>query len=110
MYKNFKSILNSFLFLIYFFLSFALNAKTHTIKIYKYKFIPEKIEIKLGHTVKWINTEKRQYHSILFKGKINAESEYLFPKENWKLKFSAKGKFKYGCGPHEEMHGIILVK
>jgi len=80
------------------------------ITMLKYKFIPEVMEIKAGQTVRWVNKEKRQYHSVWFEQLGEAESDYLFPDESFQKTFNKPGKYPYRCGPHEEMTGIIIVR
>ena len=43
------------------------QAEVHIVEMKKYKFIPDEITIKVGDTIKWLNTERRQYHTIWFK-------------------------------------------
>ena len=38
--------------------------------------------IKAGTTVKWVNMEKRQYHSVWFEAEGFPEAEYIFPEES----------------------------
>jgi len=76
----------------------------------KYKFVPQVLEIKAGQTVRWINKEKRQYHSIWFEQLGEVESDYLFPDETFQKTFNKPGEYPYRCGPHEEMIGKIIVR
>jgi len=80
------------------------------VAILKYKFIPQILEISKGQTVRWVNKEKRQYHSIWFEKYGEEESDYLFPADVLNKKFDTKGEFEYRCGPHPEMIGKIVVK
>jgi plastocyanin len=80
------------------------------ISIYKYKYIPEVLEIKVGQTVRWVNDEKRQYHSVWFEENGEKESVYLFPKEYLDKTFDTAGVYNYRCGPHPEMIAKIIVK
>ena len=78
--------------------------------IQKYKFIPEVVEIKKGQTIRWINKEKRQYHSVWFEKYGEEESDYFFPDETLDKRFDKVGEFDYRCGPHPEMTGKVIVK
>ena len=49
--------------------------------MYKYKFCPEKLEVPIGTTVRWVNVDKRTSHSVLIKDSDTPESERLFPKK-----------------------------
>lgn len=88
----------------------AANGSVHEVAIEKYKFIPAELTIKVGDTVRWVNKEKRQYHSVWFEGLDKEEPEYFFPDEHYERTFDKPGTFKYRCGPHEEMLGVIHVK
>ena len=80
------------------------------VKMLKFKFEPEKITIKPGTTVRWVNVEKRQYHSVWFEKLGLPESEYLFPADTYEQNFDEKGIFPYRCGPHPQMTGIVVVE
>ncbi len=79
------------------------------VRIKDYKFVPEKITVKAGTTVKWTNDEKRASHSIWFKDEGAAESERLLSGDTWERKFDRPGTYRYTCGPHPEMSGLIEV-
>lgn len=72
-------------------------------------FVPEKLQIKVGDTVKWVNQEKRTSHSVLFPGTPSLESERMMPEESWSRQFEAAGRYSYTCGPHPHMLGEIEV-
>ena len=75
-----------------------------------YKFIPQEITLKKGQTLRWVNQEKRQYHSVWFEALGEAEPEdYLFPEDAYEREFSETGSFPYRCGPHPEMTGTVHV-
>jgi len=80
------------------------------VSISKYQFIPNKLKIKLGQTVRWVNNEKRQYHSIWFEKNGEKESNYLFPNDTYTKRFTTVGTFEYRCGPHPEMIAIVIVE
>jgi plastocyanin len=84
--------------------------KVVVIKMEGYHFKPDKITIKPGTTVEWINTGKIA-HTVTDE---NAawDSGSLKPGEKFSHRFDQKGTFKYICVPHEEaeMTGTIIVK
>lgn len=80
------------------------------VTILKYKFIPQTLEISKGQTVRWVNKEKRQYHSVWFEKNGEEESVYLFPDDILEKSFDKPGDYEYRCGPHPEMIGKIIVK
>jgi plastocyanin len=87
----------------------ALAQGTAEVRIKDYKFVPEKISVKAGTTVKWVNDEKRASHSVWFKDERLAEGERLFQGDSWERKFDKPGTYRYTCGPHPEMHGVVEV-
>lgn len=74
-----------------------------------YRFEPAELKIRAGSTVKWINDEKRTSHSVLFIGEGGSESERFFPGESWQRSFPKPGVYRYTCGPHPEMQGVVEV-
>ncbi len=79
------------------------------VRIQNFKFAPETITVKAGTTVKWVNEEKRASHSIWFKEAGVPESERLFQSESWERRFEKPGTYRYTCGPHPEMNGVVEV-
>ena len=88
--------------------AFAQNPVEVTIR--DYRFSPQEVRIKVGESAKWTNAEKRTSHSVLFPAENGLESERLFPDESWQRTFKQAGVYKYRCGPHEEMTGVIIVE
>ena len=80
------------------------------VEIIKFEFVPKVLTIKKGQKVRWINKEKRQYHSVWFDKNNEPESEYLFPGDVLVKEFNVVGSFEYICGPHPKMTGIIQVQ
>ncbi len=87
------------------------GGKVHEVEILKFKFIPETITIKVGDTVRWVNKERRQYHSVWFEALGEPEPvDYFFPDETFERKFDIAGTFPYRCGPHPKMIATVIVK
>lgn len=82
---------------------------TAEVKIENYTFHPPELKVKVGTTVKWVNGEKRASHSVLWLGPGGFESERLFPGETYQRRFDQPGAYPYGCGPHPEMKGRVVV-
>jgi plastocyanin len=80
------------------------------VSIVKMQFEPQKITIKAGTTVKWINKEKRNNHSIFFEKEGLPESERLFQDDTWQRTFDKPGVYPYICGPHPHMTGEVVVE
>ncbi len=89
------------------------------------KFIPDKVTIKAGQTVEWINNAKT-LHSVdgdpsmalkpsdvsLPKGATPFDSGFMKPEMTWQYTFKIRGTYKYTCVPHEKdgMNGEVIVK
>ena len=87
----------------------AAEPQTVEVRITDYRFEPAELTIRVGTTVRWINAERRTSHSILLHGEHGFESERFFPDEHFEHRFDVPGVYTYGCGPHTEMHGEIVV-
>lgn len=83
--------------------------ETVEVAIEKMMFVPQRLQIKTGTTVIWINKEKRTNHSLYFEKEGLPESDRIFPGESWQRSFDKLGTYPYRCGPHAEMTGIIEV-
>lgn len=82
----------------------------HVVIIKKFKFIPQEITIKRGQKIRWVNREKRQYHSVWFEALGEEEPEdYLFSGDTYDREFKKVGTFPYRCGPHPKMTGTVRV-
>lgn len=79
------------------------------VSVAKMQFSPQRVKIKPGTTVKWVNNEKRDNHSILFEKENLPESERFFPGESWQRSFEKPGVYPYRCGPHPDMTGVVEV-
>ena len=85
------------------------NGPVVEVSIDKMKFEPQHVRVRPGTTVKWVNNERRNNHSILFLKEEYPESERLFPGESWERSFDKPGLYPYICGPHPEMTGSVEV-
>lgn len=74
------------------------------------QFQPAQVHIRVGDNVRWLNTEKRGYHTVWFQGEGLDESEPLFPGEAWQRSFDLPGRYEYLCGPHPDMRGVVIVE
>lgn len=83
-------------------------AQDAQVRIRDYRFTPERVVVKAGATVKWVNEEKRASHSIVFPAE-KLESQRLLGGESWQRRFDAPGVYPYVCEPHPEMKGVVEV-
>lgn len=90
-------------------IAYAQAATEVVVEIRDYRFVPERVTVKRGTVVRWLNQEKRTTHSVRFLGPQGFESERFFPGESWQRRFDQSGTYPYSCGPHPEMQGHIEV-
>lgn len=87
--------------------SFAEDAALVTIA--QHRFVPARITVKVGTTVKWINSERRTGHSVRFSGPGGFQSGIILPGQNWTHTFDKPGIYTYSCAPHPDMRGTVEV-
>lgn len=87
----------------------AAAGEVHEVRTYKYKFEPAEITIKVGDTVRWVNTEKRAYHNVWFRELGEKPVGEFFPGETYEKTFDTPGDYPYVCEPHEEERDMIGV-
>ena len=89
------------------------------------KFLPDKVTIKAGQTVEWVNNAQT-LHSVdgdpamalkpadvsLPSGAKPFDSGFMKPDMTWDYTFKVPGTYKYTCVPHEKdgMNGVVVVK
>ncbi len=89
-------------------LALAHAADVVEVRIRDYKFVPERVVVKPGTTVRWTNEEKRASHSVVFPAE-RMESERLLNGDAWQRRFESPGVYPYTCEPHPEMKGVVEV-
>lgn len=88
----------------------VVSAETLEVSIINMKYVPEVLTVKPGDTVRWVNNEKRNNHSVFFKAEGLPDSDRLFPGDTHQRTFDKAGSYPYECGPHPDMAGRIEVK
>jgi plastocyanin len=89
------------------------------------KFIPEKITIKVGQTVEWVNDDKAMTHEVTTDPDIASDpsnvsipegaqpfDSHLIPTgKSFRHQFTVPGPYRYACPPHENegMLGEVTV-
>lgn len=73
------------------------------------KYSPDRIEIKAGQTVEWINNDVAP-HTVTAQDNNAFDSGTIEPDASWSHTFSEPGTFPYYCTFHPEMKGIVEVK
>lgn len=107
--------------------AFSADAPAVTVKMQDTPpfYVPDKVTIKAGQTVEWINDgetvhdictkvsmAQRKSDVMLPKGAKPFDSGFLAPGKKWSHKFTVPGTYKYFCIPHElaGMIGYVIVK
>ena len=91
-------------------LASVVSAETVEVEIFRKAYIPQELTINRGDTVRWVNKERRQYHSVWFKALGEEDGEYFWPEEVFERTFDVAGTFPYRCGPHRKMTAVIHVR
>ena len=89
------------------------------------KFMPEKITIKAGQTVEWVNDDKEMPHEVTTDPNIASDpgdvsipegaepfdSRLITGGKSFRRQFTVPGLYRYACPPHENdgMLGEITV-
>jgi len=108
---NIKSLISTVFVLCFSLGTVSVFGETVIIEIKDDQYGTEQpLTVKAGTTVKWVNMEKRQYHSVWFQAEGFPEAEYIFPEESWERTFDKPGTYPYRCEPHEDMIGTIVVE
>ncbi|NJL64089.1 MAG: hypothetical protein HC903_22445 [Methylacidiphilales bacterium] len=78
-----------------------------TVKIINFKYVPDKVSIKPGESVQFIN-EDLQAHTVTASDN-SFDSKNMDGKQSWTYTFKKAGTFPYTCSYHGGMKGIISV-
>ncbi len=83
----------------------------NTIIIVKNTFNPANMTVKVGSTVRWVNTDDHP-HRIEFENKAFSASTYLLGSSQSasSLPFNRPGSYNYSCMIHPYMQGTITVE
>jgi plastocyanin len=89
------------------------------------KFVPEKITIKVGQTVEWVNDDKAMPHEVTTDENVASDpsnvsmpegaapfDSHLIPTgKSFRHQFTVPGPYRYTCPPHENegMLGEVTV-
>jgi len=91
----------------------------------EHKFMPEKITIKVGQTVEWVNDDKDMPHEVTTDPNVAADPDHVSIPEgaepfdsrlitggkSFRRQFTVPGLYRYACPPHENdgMLGEVTV-
>ena len=83
------------------------HAASLEVKIGNFTFGPQKITVKVGDTVTWINEDDIP-HTIVSTGKFRSKA--LDTEDKYSFTFTTAGTYEYFCGLHPHMQGSIVVE
>jgi plastocyanin len=78
------------------------------VKIDNFTFVPQRLTIKPGTTVTWINEDDIP-HAVAATGK-EFRSKVLDTDDKFSFTFTTAGTFEYFCSLHPHMTGTIVVE
>ncbi len=71
-------------------------------------FEPHSLEVAPGETVTWVNNSEAA-HTVTGDDLAFDDSGLIEPGDSFSLTFDEPGTYRYKCGPHPEMVGVIVV-
>jgi len=83
------------------------DAKTE-VKIDNFTFAPQRIVVKAGTTVSWINADDAP-HTVVSTTKL-FKSSALDTTDRFSFTFATPGTFEYFCSLHPHMTGVVVVE
>ena len=83
--------------------------ETRTVEILDtWSFQPYSLEIPLGTTVTWVNNSDKA-HTVTGEDLAFDDSGLIEPGDSFRQTFVEPGTYRYTCGPHPDMMGLIVV-
>jgi plastocyanin len=83
------------------------HAATLEVKIDNFTFGPQKLTVKVGDTVTWVNQDDIP-HTVVSTGHFRSKA--LDTEDKYAFTFTTAGTFEYFCGLHPHMQGSIVVE
>jgi plastocyanin len=84
------------------------HAAETEVKIDQFAFAPQRVTVKAGTTVTWINDEDIP-HTVASSTKL-FKSNALDTKDKFSFTFTTAGAYEYFCSLHPHMTGTIVVE
>ena len=88
----------------------AANPKpvTHQVVIAGVQFVPQKLTVKVGDRVEWINHDPFPHTVTAVVKKF--DSHEIAAGRSWKYTATKAGEFAYACSLHPTMQGMLRVE
>src|SRR6516162_6391810 len=85
------------------------NAKENKIEIKDFAFNPQRITVKSGQKITWINHDEEP-HTVVSVGKKFPRSSALDTDQEFSITAGTPGTYEYFCSVHPKMTGTIVVE
>jgi plastocyanin len=85
------------------------GGKSHKIEIKDFMFNPQKITVKSGEKITWVNHDEEP-HTVVSVGKKFQRSSGLDTDQEYSIVAGAPGTYEYFCSVHPKMTGTIVVE
>jgi plastocyanin len=85
------------------------GGKSNMIEIKDFAFDPQKITVKSGEKITWINRDGEP-HTVVSVGKKFQRSPGLDTDQEFSITAGAPGTYEYFCSVHPKMTGTIVVE
>ena len=85
----------------------AAHAQDEKVRIDNFTFTPPELTVKVGDTVTWTNRDDIP-HTVVSAGKFRSKA--LDTDNSFSFTFTEAGDYKYFCGLHPHMTGMIKVE
>jgi plastocyanin len=88
----------------------AAPGETLTVEIVDpWVFQPYSLEVPAGATVTWVN-KTDMAHTVTGDDLAFDDSGLIEPGDSFRQTFDKPGTYRYRCGPHPDMTGVIVVR
>ena len=84
------------------------GGKQNKIEIKDFMFNPQKITVKSGEKITWVNKDEEP-HTVVSVGKKFPKSSGLDTDQEYSITVGAPGTYEYFCSVHPKMTGTIIV-
>jgi plastocyanin len=81
-----------------------------TVQIENFEFKPKNVQVAVGDTVTWKNTDDVPHTATSKDNPQTFDSGALDTDESYSFTFTKPGKYAYYCKVHTHMTGVITVK
>lgn len=88
----------------------SLEASDIQVRIEDFKFAPEKLKVRPGTKVTWVNKDDEPHSATSSEKPKRFDSGVLDSAQSFSFTFTEPGSFAYFCKLHPHMTGVIVVE